>query len=93
MFLLGCSGGICKVSRSPVDSLVEQKIITLEKKELDRSVVWEQEYFIGKNKKLSQEQADCISIDKGRTEQIATDPSYFKTAEVEKQNIHLQTKL
>jgi len=54
-----------KVSRSPIDSLVKKKIITIEKKELDRSAVWEQEYFIGKNKKLSQEQQVALEKIKG----------------------------
>jgi primosomal protein N' (replication factor Y) len=45
------------VSRSPVETLVKKKILTLEKGTIDRSsVVWEQEYFIGKPKSLNQEQ-------------------------------------
>ncbi|MBM3206998.1 MAG: primosomal protein N' [Chlamydiae bacterium] len=49
------------VSRSPVDTLIKKKVLSLEKKELDRSIVWEQEYFIGKNKLLNDEQQIALN--------------------------------
>ena len=48
------------VTRSPIESLVKKKAITLEKSILDRSPIWDEEYFLSKPKKLSDEQTLCL---------------------------------
>ncbi|NBO24889.1 MAG: DEAD/DEAH box helicase, partial [Chlamydiae bacterium] len=48
-------------SKSPVETLKKNKLILMEKRQLDRSVVWEQDYFLSKKKTLSTEQATALS--------------------------------
>ncbi len=48
-------------SKSPVDTLKKKKLILIEKRQLDRSAVWEQDYFLSKRKTLSKEQTTALS--------------------------------
>jgi primosomal protein N' (replication factor Y) len=49
------------VSRSPIDALVRKKILQIEQIAMDRSTLWDQEYFQSPSKTLGHEQADALS--------------------------------
>ena len=48
-------------SQSPINTLVKNKVLQMEKRVLDRSIVWEHEYFLTPNKVLSDEQQNALS--------------------------------
>lgn len=52
---------VAEVSRSPIETLVKRKVLTLEKSVLDRSPIWDQEYFLSKPKRLSDEQSIALT--------------------------------
>ncbi|MCX6989117.1 MAG: primosomal protein N' [Chlamydiae bacterium] len=48
-------------SQSPINTLVKNNVLQMEKRALDRSIVWEHEYFLTQNKVLSDEQENALS--------------------------------
>ncbi len=49
-----------QLSKSPVESLVKKKVLSLEKARIDRSVLLDEEYFLTKPKQLTAEQLSAL---------------------------------
>ena len=51
---------LAAVSRSPIDSLARKKILSIQQIEIDRSILWDQDYFQSRPKLLSAEQQTAL---------------------------------